>query len=141
MEDMHPAHQTNATAKAWRAIKAIETLATTVLVPGDDWPEIETEADALRYLLDVLFAIPLGREGAALWVAVGVIYDMKKGKSTYQVGPGGRVEGPTQFVTSRQTVYDMLDAKVWALDHPAPADPFEGLGFDNNGGAPAANPF
>jgi hypothetical protein len=125
----NPKHETNITAKAERAIEAIDSLINHRLIGDEDLPEIADLATGRKFMLEVLQPGNVAtQETAAWWVAVGIEHDRIRG--VYAYGPRERATEPTQFASSRQTVLDMLDGLVWAAENVhrlVPDDPFAGL--------------
>lgn len=126
----HPKHETNIVAKAERAIEAIDSLITTRLIGDPDLPNVVDLPTGRDYLLQVLTPGNVSdNESALWWVAVGIEHDRIRGHYVY--GPRERATEPTQFVTSRETILNILDGLVWHANRahlqPVPDDPFAGL--------------
>ena len=134
----NPRHEHNITAKADRAIQAIDSLIERRLIDDTDFPEVTGLVSGREFMLEWLnvhaaAADEAHQVSAAWWVAVGIEHDRLNGVIVYS-----SARKPTEFNTSRQAVIDKLDALVWQATQPVPADPFAGL---TGGPVPVEQPF
>jgi hypothetical protein len=123
---MHEAHQANAIAKAERAADAIDQLIVSRLIDDPDFADITDLQSGRVAMIWELFGPDMN---PAMWVAVGVMYDM-----LHDTHPGGYQKGDqiTGFDSSRHFIDRELRrrAKQTSRRVPATDDPFTGL----NGG-------
>jgi len=122
----HQRHEHNITAKAERAVTAIESLIVTRFVDDPALPEV-TDLASGRVYLHYQLSNDDAAQAAPWWVAVGVEHDRLRGITHY--GPDTQPL-PTMFTESREVALAMLDADCHR-DANGPnltlVDPFAGL--------------